>query len=152
MLRLSGGCATEEEQAVPFTFLTTLKSRVYAYAFRSRSLQDRRIVCIWAHRWANSGDGDSRGSVCIISFALRASFVRQELDSRMNKAVDNNLELEHSLRTESEMDQVTSKRAQDKLEQRVKERTSQLSAINAQLIDEITERERPRRAASLHSG
>lgn len=60
----------------------------------------------------------------------------------MNKIDDNNPELERWLRAESEMDQVTSKRAQDELEQRVKEQTSQLSAINAKLINEITERER----------
>ena len=60
----------------------------------------------------------------------------------MNKIGDNNLGLERSLRAESELDQVTSKHVQDELEQRVKERTSRLSAINAQLISEITERER----------
>ena len=54
----------------------------------------------------------------------------------------NDLELERLPHSESKLDQKASKRAQDELEQQVKERTSQLSAINTQLINEIAERER----------
>jgi len=44
--------------------------------------------------------------------------------------------------SESELNQKASKRAQDRLEQQVKERTSRLSAINTQLANQIAERER----------
>jgi PAS domain S-box-containing protein len=60
----------------------------------------------------------------------------------MDQIDDNDLELERLPHSESELDQKASKRAQDELEQQVKERTSQLSAINTQLINEIAERER----------
>src|SRR6185503_11586843 len=62
--------------------------------------------------------------------------------SRMDQIEDNDLELERLPDNKSELDQKASKRAQDALEQQVKERTSQLSAINTQLINEIAERER----------
>ena len=52
------------------------------------------------------------------------------------------LGLERLSDSKSELDQKASKRAQDGLEQQVKERTRQLSAINTQLINEIAERER----------
>ena len=55
---------------------------------------------------------------------------------------DNDLELELLPQSESELDQKASKRAPDELEQQVNERTTQLSAINPQLINEIAERER----------
>lgn len=60
----------------------------------------------------------------------------------MDQIDDNDLELERLPHSESEPDQKASKRAQDELEQQVKERTSQLSAINTQLINEIAERQR----------
>ena len=60
----------------------------------------------------------------------------------MDQIDDNDLELERLPHSKSKLDQKASKRAQDELEQQVKERTSQLSAINTQLINEIAERER----------
>ena len=60
----------------------------------------------------------------------------------MDQIDHNDLELERLPHSKSELDQKASKRAQDELEQQVKERTSQLSAINTQLINEIAERER----------
>jgi len=60
----------------------------------------------------------------------------------MDRIDHNDLELEGLPHSKSKLDQKASKRAQGELEQQVKERTSQLSAINTQLINEIAERER----------
>ncbi len=60
----------------------------------------------------------------------------------MDQIDDKSLELERLPHSKSKLDQKASKRAPDELEQQVNERTTQLSAINTQLINEIAERER----------
>ena len=60
----------------------------------------------------------------------------------MDQIDDSDLGFERLPDSESELDQKASKRAPDELDQQVKERTSQLSAINTRLIYEIAERER----------
>lgn len=60
----------------------------------------------------------------------------------MDQIDDKSLELERLPHSKSKLDQKASKRARDELEQQVNERTTQLSAINTQLINEIAERER----------
>ena len=60
----------------------------------------------------------------------------------MHQIDDKSLELERLPHSKSKLDQKASKRAPDELEQQVNERTTQLSAINTQLINEIAERER----------
>lgn len=60
----------------------------------------------------------------------------------MDQIDDKSLELECLPHSKSKLDQKASKRAPDELEQQVNERTTQLSAINTQLINEIAERER----------
>lgn len=60
----------------------------------------------------------------------------------MDQIDDKSLELERLPHSKTKLDQKASKRARDELEQQVNERTTQLSAINTQLINEIAERER----------
>jgi PAS domain S-box-containing protein len=80
--------------------------------------------------------------MCGLSLLSKSWLCSERLGWRMSDLDDSNLELKRVFHGESKMDQERSNRAHDELEQLVRERTSELSALNGELLREIAERER----------